>query len=181
MSSDLRETLLKLAAPAVGLVLVLIVARARGLSFRDDLGLATPPPKRLALWLGVFAVVILATEVIGRWLGLPAPSRWELPLAIALLRAFGIVVLAPLGEELIFRGALFSVLKKTRLGAAGAILIPAVFFAAIHTQYGLSEVALIFLDGALFGLARYHSGSVLVPVLMHAMGNLYAAIERMPA
>ena len=38
---------------------------------------------------------------------------------------------------------------------------------------------LIFVDGLVFGLARYHTGSIFVPILLHMLGNTYAVWQRL--
>ncbi|HEU5303211.1 MAG TPA: CPBP family intramembrane glutamic endopeptidase, partial [Gemmatimonadales bacterium] len=67
----------------------------------------------------------------------------------------------------------------TRLGPAGAILIPAAIFALVHVQYSMPEKMLIAVDGVFFGLARYRTGSVLMPILLHSLGNAYAVAQRL--
>jgi membrane protease YdiL (CAAX protease family) len=47
-----------------------------------------------------------------------------------LLRVLGIVLVAPVAEELIFRGALFTQLERTRLRAGGAVAVTAIALAA---------------------------------------------------
>lgn len=38
---------------------------------------------------------------------------------------------------------------------------------------------LIAVDGVFFGLARYRTGSVLTPILLHSLGNAYAVAQRL--
>jgi uncharacterized protein len=114
---------------------------------------------------------------------LPPPEPWgDRYTGILLgLRLLGLVILAPVAEELIFRGVLFARISVTRLGPAGAIVLPAILFALLHVQYTAIEGAFIAVDGLFFGLARYRTGSLLLPMLLHASGNAFAAAQRLVA
>lgn len=79
------------------------------------------------------------------------------------------VVVAPMAEEFIFRGFLYSVFKRF-LGAPLALLFNAALFAAIHVN--LASLGALFVLAAAFTLAFEITGSLLVPMLMHAIFNL---------
>jgi membrane protease YdiL (CAAX protease family) len=84
------------------------------------------------------------------------------------------VTLAPVCEELIFRGFLQPLLSRS-LGAALGILIAASPFALLHgPEYGWSwrHVALIGLAGVGFGWARYATASTAAAAAMHSTYNL---------
>jgi membrane protease YdiL (CAAX protease family) len=50
-------------------------------------------------------------------------------------------------------------------------------WSALHTQYDLYGIALIFLGGLLLGYARLRGGSAYVPIAMHVVQNLVATLE----
>ena len=87
------------------------------------------------------------------------------------------VNLAPILEELFFRGFLYSGLSSSFLGPLGTILITSISWAAIHLQYDLYGISTIFVFGLLLGAARLKTHSLIVPVLMHALMNLVATIQ----
>lgn len=166
--------------PSLMIAVAALAVSRRRLSWRDDLAVRRPDPRQLVGWLVLWAAWVTAVELAGPTLGVESP--WGAfgalsPGAIA-LRAVGIVLLAPIGEELVFRGLLYRLLSRTRLGVPGAILVPAALFAALHLQYLGWELAVVFADAVLLGLARWRSGSVLVPIAMHMAGNLFAFIQR---
>src|SRR5262249_27594114 len=99
--------------------------------------------------------------------------------AEVLLRLAGVVVVAPVAEELIFRGAAFTGLARTSLGASGAIAVTAAIFAMLHLQYGSEALAFLLVDGLFYGLARAKTGTVVVPLVCHIIGNSYAAWGRL--
>ena len=76
-------------------------------------------------------------------------------------------IIAPLIEELIFRGFLIGSLKKYSNEAA--IFISAAMFALMHGVYAQMPIA--FLAGLVLGCASVYCGSVITPVLMHILYN----------
>ena len=74
-------------------------------------------------------------------------------------------------------GFMFSGLKSSRIGPIGAIILTSLIWAGLHTQYDLYGMCQIFAGGLLLGYARLKSGSIFVPLAMHALMNLIATIE----
>lgn len=78
-------------------------------------------------------------------------------------------LLAGFSEELFFRGALQRLINSTGLSATAAIWISAIIFSAIHMQfYGFVPRMLL---GVYFGYLLVWSGSVWLPVIVHAFNN----------
>ena len=88
-----------------------------------------------------------------------------------------IVVMAPVFEEVFFRGFMFAGLERSKLGGLGAIVVTSFAWAAIHVQYDLYGMATVFVLGLLFGAARLRSRSVLLTIGLHATVNLVASLE----
>ena len=78
-------------------------------------------------------------------------------------------VLAPLSEEPIYRIAVCAPLV-TLIGRWPTIVVSCILFALIHARYGglAPDNALA---GLLLGWAYLRSGSILVPIALHAIGN----------
>lgn len=79
-------------------------------------------------------------------------------------------VVAPIGEEVLFRGMLYTTLKRrVRAGSLIPLIVSALLFALIHA----SPLHLIplFLMGLGFTIAYERTGSLWVPILMHAVNN----------
>jgi membrane protease YdiL (CAAX protease family) len=83
-------------------------------------------------------------------------------------------LLAPVGEELLFRGLLLPWLH-TWTRPVVALVLSAVLFASLHAFYGLFTGWIFFL-GLLLGWARLHSGGVLAPILLHITINSFALL-----
>ncbi|HVG26682.1 MAG TPA: CPBP family intramembrane glutamic endopeptidase [Acidobacteriaceae bacterium] len=172
---QLQKTVLKVVVPLLIIAGVFVIARFRRLSWREDLGLIRPPAGESALWIAVYAAWMLLTDWLMGWRGPWDFTVWaQSPLIVDVLRVLAVSFLGPIGEELAFRGLLYGRLVKTRLGVAGTIVVLAAGWAAIHTDYSLSVILVIFVGGLLLGAARYRTGSVLLPIVMHILWNLYA-------
>lgn len=88
-----------------------------------------------------------------------------------------LVIVAPFVEEIFFRGFLFKGIESSKLGPAGAIIISALAWSAMHFQYNIYGVAGVFVGGLLLGFARARSGSIYPPIAMHALQNIIATAE----
>jgi membrane protease YdiL (CAAX protease family) len=78
------------------------------------------------------------------------------------------VSLAPLAEEFIFRFFLYGVAKRY-VGRVVGVVLSALLFAAVHGH--LPSFAPLFVLGTCFAIAYEWSGSILVPMTMHALFN----------
>ena len=94
-----------------------------------------------------------------------ATHSWPIRLYFIFLAA----VLAPLVEELIFRGMLFPVLLQ-RLPLWGAVVVVSFLFALMH-EHAASFVSLFLLSGACC-LSYLATGTLWAPVVMHGLFNL---------
>jgi membrane protease YdiL (CAAX protease family) len=87
--------------------------------------------------------------------------------AIALTIGVAVVV-APVTEEVLFRGFLHGLLKRPA-GTLPALVFNAALFAVVHGSQ--PAIAPLFLLGLLFGIAYEFTGSLLVPIVMHVIFN----------
>ncbi len=82
-----------------------------------------------------------------------------------------IVVLAPLGEELLFRGFVYPGLRG-RFGVIGAMLLTSVFFALFHVHPLL--YAPMFIIGMVLVILYEYRGTLVPSILLHGLNNLLA-------
>ena len=78
------------------------------------------------------------------------------------------VAVAPIVEEFIFRFFLYGVVKRY-LGRSVGLAANSLLFAAVHAH--MPSAAPLFVLGTCFTLAYEWSGSILVPMAMHALFN----------
>lgn len=161
--------------------LIVFVAKKKKLSYKYDLGLVLPNWKNLTLWVVLFILLIALEDFVFNQFSDNITESWKEKYTAPqmLLRGIGIVILAPISEELMFRGLLFWRIKNSRLKTIGAIIIPAILFSVIHIQYSeLLTLGVIFIDGLFYGLARHFSKSVVLAITLHSLSNLGAVLER---
>ncbi len=83
-------------------------------------------------------------------------------------------IMAALTEELLFRGALLSIVRKNIKNPHIAIWIVAILFSAIHFQfYGFIPRMLL---GAILGYLLYWSNNIWVPAFAHFLNNTVAVV-----
>ncbi len=156
--------------------------RERG-GFRAYLAVEAPSRAALVFGLGLLAALVPAFDAVTYALGrdvVPSfliESYRSAKTAGALPALFvAVVVAAPIGEELLFRGFLFRGFAS-RLGPRPAIVATALAWAVLHVQYDWFGVVQILLIGLVFGYLRLRSSSVLLPMILHAAANLYASVQ----
>ncbi len=115
-------------------------------------------------WVILLETVGLPAElqdVVEKFMSLKEPA------SLALLGGVA-VVLAPVAEELLFRGLLFRY-ARGRLPRWGALLLPAAVWAALH---GLTAFGPLLALGVVLELAYERTGNLAVPMCAHALFNL---------
>jgi CAAX protease family protein len=169
------------SAPAcMGLVLLFTKLR-RPISVRQYLGL-NPVSKRAILFWGLSLALFMLmsdslTWLTGRDVVSPQMTAAYETAGFLPLFWFVIICLAPLFEEIFFRGFMFTGIRHSRLGGPGAIVITALVWAGIHMQYDFYQISLIFAGGLLLGTARLKTNSVYLTIAMHAVWNIIAMVE----
>ena len=80
-----------------------------------------------------------------------------------------IVIIAPIGEELLFRGFLQKFLEKHWQDVTRAILVTSLFFAIIHmNSYWLIQIYIL---GIFLGYLSWKTNSVIPSLILHSINN----------
>ena len=172
--------MLMLSAPIAVLVMA---AKIRKISLRSYFALEGFSRRNLALGLiGVIALIVVF-DIIERLTGIDGGSkhveetyRAAKAAGVLPLLWLGVVVVAPVTEELFFRGFLHRGWAPSGLGVSGTIVVTAALWALLHQQYNLFGIFIIFVMGLLLGWLRQRSGSVLLPMLLHTVNNFLAIV-----
>ena len=158
----------------------LVGSRRLRLDRRTGLGLQLPSVQDAVIFSAAFLVLLVLAEAMFSAAG-GAPSDWRAkygPGALALRVGFAGVVY-PVAEELFFRGLLLGAITR-RAGPLVAIIATATLFTALHSLGGSWLGALqIFVDGVFFACVRLRSGSLLLPMGFHVIGNSFAVMQRL--
>ena len=162
--------------------LTLLFARLRkNILVKDYIGFRKPSKREWAQWLLILAAFLFLSDMVSLLLGKPIvppfmvdayKTAFFLP---ALL--FAIIVVAPIFEEILWRGFLFQGVRYSRLGPMGAIGITSFFWAIIHLQYDIYGIATVFVMGLLLGSVRLKTDSIYLVMVMHSLGSLVATVE----
>jgi membrane protease YdiL (CAAX protease family) len=80
-------------------------------------------------------------------------------------------LLAPVAEELLFRGLVFGALSRSRIGDIGAAVSSSAAWAALHTGHTPEARLQLFAAGLLLCWAVRRGGSVRVAIWCHVLFN----------
>ena len=155
---------------------IVVACRLSGWRAVDYLALTRP--RGAWLRLGALAFIVpLAVMITAGYFGPPAaaagPPKTTFELAVMLI---GVIAIAPIVEELVFRGFLLRALADSRLGAAGAIVITAGVWAGLHVDKSWLGMAATFFAGLVWGALRWRTQSTVTTIAVHVLNNLVAGI-----
>ena len=175
------DVTLRLAATSLVMLLgcacvIAIIRLKKGASLREYLALRRVRIGVLLRWIGALLLFLVVEAILFGILGkrdkLFVDNLFSsVPMWLSLAT---VLVIAPLFEELTFRGFIFAGLESSIVRTWGAIVITAGLWAFFHPQYTAFGVAVVFALGLLFGVARFRSGSLIVPLALHSLHNLSA-------
>jgi membrane protease YdiL (CAAX protease family) len=142
-------------------------------------------PRRRIFWLyallagGVAAALVIAILHVEQTpLGQTSPARL----------LYGVII-GPIIEEILFRGAAFSVIYVTAASIKGllrlrltiAIVLSSLLFALAHTRTMGIPWLVFFAMGTLYAILRWRSNSTAAAALMHATYNAVIALAMLHA
>jgi membrane protease YdiL (CAAX protease family) len=163
------------------LAFVALAVRLARMDLTDYLALKWPQWRDIGVGVAALAAVLLLAGVAEQISGQEDPSflfdTFDTAQSAGFLPLMFIafVVLAPLQEEILFRGFLYRGLAPA-LGPAPTIGLLSALWAVLHVQYAWFFIAEIFLLGLTFGWLRQRSGSTLLTVILHITNNALAMI-----
>jgi len=147
------------------------------------MGRAAPPALALreAGWryavFGALGTLVLSVTV--SWIG-PEPEGMKQVMELAQDRGkllpslFAFALLAPMVEELIFRGLLYGWVEG-RWGSRVALVVSSLAFAAAH--YEPAHILLVLPLGFLFGWLRRRTNSLMPSLVSHIVNNGFAVLS----
>jgi membrane protease YdiL (CAAX protease family) len=87
--------------------------------------------------------------------------------------ALAVVVVAPMTEELLFRGYLYPVLRRFS-GVSFGCVMSGLIFATAHNE--LAALPTLFFLGMLLALLYERTGSIWAPIALHALFNVTTVV-----
>ncbi len=155
-----------------------IVIYARRMAPHGYLGLHAPNPLQILLWIAVTLALNYGHSFLG-----PIFEREEIPEFMVdtyqtadsmILMWIAIALMAPLFEEVFFRGFLYTGWRRSWIGPVGAAVVTSLLWTVIHMQYDWFDQSWIFVFGLVLCVARAVTGSLWVPIAMHVFNNAWA-------
>jgi membrane protease YdiL (CAAX protease family) len=167
----------------LGLVFLVHTVRRRKLRWADAFGLRRGENIH-SVALGLAGYVAMVPAVVAgsivfllvlRWVNFPVEMQ-DVARALSETQPWArrvyswvfAVVIAPVFEELLFRGVGLPSLAR-RIGLGRAVVLVSVIFALIHGH--VPSLVPLFIVAVMLSLAYIYTGNILVPMVMHALFN----------
>lgn len=173
-------TIVSLSIMMSGVILILfsvLLIRLKGGNVQRYLALNSFSLTIAMAMIGVMLLFMIGSQALTYWLD-ETPLDFVDPLfqtvSSVWLLLVAMVIIAPIYEELIFRGLLWSAITEQFAGQRGTVIasiVTSIIFASIHLQYGIYEVSTIVVLALIFCYARVKSGSLLLPIVLHILNN----------
>ncbi len=78
---------------------------------------------------------------------------------------------APFAEEMLFRGFLYGMLRRSEFGVWGSAILTSALWSALHPSYSMYGIAGIAVIGVYLAYLRERSGSLVLPIACHGAYN----------
>jgi len=168
----------------IQVITLALAARMTGEDLFAYLGLNVPQRRDVAIAVAGLALLILIGDGLTLALGRNLASPFELDIHRTALAEgallplwIAMIVVAPVGEEILFRGFLFRGFIHEPRNVLPGILAISLIWALLHLQYDWLGTALVFLLGLFLGLVRLWFGSTTLVILLHMLVNLESVLE----
>ena len=181
-SNGLCLAIMEIVSGLVCIPLTLFFTKLRkNISIKNYIGFKEPLKKEWIKWLLILGAFLFLSDAVTFSLHRPIvpPFVIEAYKTASFLPAllFAIIIVAPIFEEIFFRGFFFQGIRYSRLGPIGAIGITSLIWAVIHVQYDIYGIITLFVFGLLLGIARIKTDSIHLLMVMHSLSSLVATIE----
>jgi membrane protease YdiL (CAAX protease family) len=177
-------TAIILISTPIQIALIALFAGWRSPNVAEYLGLIVPRRSDVIVGISAIVLLIVVANTISWLLGRDLVTSFQHDIfrtsttpGAMLLLWIAVVIAAPLGEEIMFRGFLFRGWLKEPRDIWPTIVVTGAMFALLHVQYDWFVIGQVFAFGVLLGFMRWVSGSTLLTILLHAIINFEGMIE----
>ena len=177
-------SIITISSTVVQIIVLALVIRLKRWPVLEYLGAALPPHGAILRALALLVALTVAMEGTMTLVGQNVVPPFQLASYVTAKEAgylpalFAAVVLfAPIGEEIVFRGFLYRGFVRRPGREPYAIVVITLLWMLAHQQYDWAGMLQIFIIGLLLGGVRWWTGSIAPTILMHMLANLFAAIE----
>ena len=134
------------------------------------------PLKTIGLSIPLIVAGMLFINLCSEFLGLPDLMQDTfLGMSRNVFGIISITIMAPLVEELLFRGAIQGYMLRKGMKPLNAILIASAIFGIVHMNP--IQIPFAFAIGLIFGWLYYRTGSVVPGIIGHFINNSIACLQ----
>ena len=134
------------------------------------------PSKTIGLSIPLIVAGMLFINLCSEFLGLPDLMQDTfLGMSRNVFGIISITIMAPLVEELLFRGAIQGYMLRKGMKPLNAILIASAIFGIVHMNP--IQIPFAFAIGLIFGWLYYRTGSVVPGIIGHFINNSIACLQ----
>lgn len=158
--------------------LIFWFARLRNSSAVEYLALTLPQKRDIVILLLSAALLFAASDGLSWLLGKNVVPSFQDDIYRSAASAgaqvwlwLAVVIVAPIGEEILFRGFLFRGWQRSSDDAWVAIGATAVLWAIVHLQYDPLVIGEILMAGLVLGWVRWRTRSTISTILLHSLLN----------
>ena len=157
---------------ALLLLLLYVLIRRRGLPFWSSLAICRLPAGQVAAALVAGMLLALLIQLANALYPPPEPlalDRLFTSRAAAQLIVAASILLAPLVEEIVFRGYIYGLLERIG-GVTAAVLASGLLFGSIHFPQlwpGFFQMVLLCVVGLVFSITRAQTGNTTAAITVH--------------
>jgi membrane protease YdiL (CAAX protease family) len=177
-------TIFIVTANPIMIAFIALAVLAAGAPLADYLALVMPPRRDVGIGLACLVGLIAISDALLYFGGYPVVTPFQVQsyttaAAQGWLAALWVstVVVAPAGEEVLFRGFVFRGWARSARSVWPAIVVISLLWAALHVQYDWTGILQIFVVGLFLGWMRWRSGSTLLTFFLHALFNIEGTLE----
>jgi CAAX protease family protein len=170
-------TIICISTP-IQVLLLALMARQAGSGATEYLGLTLPRKGHVVIGIIAVVVSIVLADGISWLLGRDIVTQFQLDIYRTASAAgwlplllLTVIVVAPIGEETLFRGFLFRGWHRSAHDAWAVIIVTALIWAVVHPQYDLYYMTQVFAYGLVLGWFRWATGSTILTILLHGLIN----------
>lgn len=177
--------LFHLVSMPVQIITLVLAVRMTDAKVLDYLGISVPSWREFEVAAAGLMILITAGDIVTFVSGHNLVPAYDLAVHRSALAEgmllplwFAIIILLPVGEELLLRGFLFRGFVRNSATAMPGLLTIALIWTLLHIQSDdVVANLLLFLIGGYLGLIRLVSGSTTLVILLHVLWSLESVLE----
>jgi membrane protease YdiL (CAAX protease family) len=176
--------IMTIIANVVQLAVLVLAVRLAGWHSVEYLALARPNRKAIMIGVACLLVLLPVSDALTHLAGQPVITPFQRDMYLSAKAAgqlpllwFVLVIVAPIGEEVTFRGFLQRGWVRSKVSVVPGIVLIAALFTIMHVQYDAIALLQVFALGLLLGWLRWLSGSTTLTILLHGIVNFVSTVQ----